>query len=73
MGQVNVNIQLNNNYPSFFQQFTTDTGLDPKKNVSEYIAYFNARMSDANYQLNQQYLKVILNEIASLRESKNSM
>lgn len=54
MGQINVNIQLKNNYSTFFQQFTADTGLDPQNNVAAYIAYFNVRMTDANYQLNRR-------------------
>lgn len=52
-----------NNYGRFLDDFKKDTGLDPKKNVSEYISYFNARMTDMNYQMHHQLANRYLNEI----------
>jgi hypothetical protein len=56
-------LNYKNNYASFKEDFKNDTGLDATKNVSEYINYFNARMSDMNYQLSHQMANRYLNEI----------
>ncbi len=61
-------INFKNNYDNFIDDFKKDTGLDPKKNVAEYISYFNARISDMNYQLNWQLGEAILNKIESIRK-----
>lgn len=57
-----------NNYNNFKEDFKKDTGLDPTKNVVEYISYFNARMTDMNYQMHHQLANIYLNEIRFLPE-----
>jgi len=56
-------ISYQNNYGKFTDDFKKDTGLDSKKNIAEYIAYFTARINDMNYQLNHQLGEAILNKI----------
>ncbi|MGK2862613.1 MAG: hypothetical protein ACSLE0_11815 [Chitinophagaceae bacterium] len=55
-----------NNYNNFKEDFKKDTGLDPTKNVTEYISYFNSRMTDMNYQMHKQLANIYLNEIGLL-------
>lgn len=59
-------LNYKNNYGKFKDDFSKDTGLDASKNVSEYINYFNARMTDMNYQMNYQLAERYLNEISFL-------
>jgi hypothetical protein len=61
-------ITYQNNYDKFFEDFKKDTGLDPKRNAAEYIAYFNARINDMNYQLNHQLGEAFLTKMESLRK-----
>ena len=42
---MSVDLKFINNYDKLKQEFRKDTKLDPDKNVSEYIAYFNARVN----------------------------
>ncbi len=58
-----VTLNFKNNYDTFKEDFKKDTGFDAVKNPTEYINYFNARMTDMNYQLNHQMANVYLNEI----------
>jgi hypothetical protein len=61
-------ISYQNNYGKFTDDFKKDTGLDPKKNTTEYIAYFNARINDMSYQLNHQIGEAILQKMESIRK-----
>ena len=59
-------ITFKNNYAVFIEDFGKDTGLDAKKEPAIYIAYYNARFTDQNYQLNFQLGELILQKIESL-------
>jgi hypothetical protein len=56
-----------NNYNSFTQEFKKDTGLEPKDHPAEYIAYYNARMTD---ELNQT-VRYIAGQLVSGEFSSN--
>lgn len=59
-------IDYRNNFSKFIEDFKKDTGLDYKKSPEAYIAYYNARINDMNYQLNHQLGEAILSKIASI-------
>jgi hypothetical protein len=62
-------INTKNNFPNLKDDFKKDTGLDAKEHMSDYINYFNARMTDINYQTNFQSYNVILNHIDALPDT----
>jgi hypothetical protein len=45
-------IELKNNFASFKEDFTRDTGLYADDNMETYIHYVNARLADYIYQMN---------------------
>jgi len=49
-------ITLNSNFSNFKKDFQKDTGLDPDQNMELYIHYFNARISDYNFQINMEIM-----------------
>jgi len=63
---MSVDLKFINNYDKLKQEFRKDTKLDPDKNVSEYIVYFNARVNDMTYQFHFQLANRYLNEISDL-------
>lgn len=62
-------IKFLNNYDKFKEDFKKDTGLNASNDVTSYIAYYHARISDMEYQLNFQALNLILNKIDFLPDT----
>lgn len=58
-----VTINYQNNYGKLKEDFKNDTGLDANKSIPEYIAYYNARMNDKQYQMDFQLAEIFLNKI----------
>ena len=55
-----------NNYDSFKQDFKKDTALEADKHLAEYIAYYNARMTDMQYQLDHYMANQWMNQFGIL-------
>lgn len=62
-------INYQNNYDKFKQDFREDTGLNPNTDIAEYIAYFNARMNDKNYQMSFQLAEIFINRLDALPDT----
>lgn len=47
-------IEFKNNFANFKDDFINDTGMNAEDNMSDYINYVNARLSDYIFQMNVQ-------------------
>lgn len=54
-------INLKNNFNSFEQDFTKDTGLKKGENPEAYINYVTARLIDKNVQMNWHIMEELMN------------
>lgn len=65
----NRTVNTKNNYSAYKADFKTDTGLDAKTHIAEYIAYYNARINDMAYQHNFQLANYIINDLSHLPDT----
>lgn len=52
-----------NNYDRYESDFNRDTGLDPKKDIREYLLYINFRTNDTIMQNESTNLKAVKDSI----------
>ena len=59
-----------NNFKNLKNDFKLDTGLDADKELALYLAYYNARMSDMNYQINHELTKLLEGVVKDLKSKR---